>query len=279
MNGSREAIRSPAQVRESAADPNVVQDPWEALREHTQARIALGRCGAAPPLHETLAFRLAHARARDAVHSEFRQEELADEIAAFHPVIRLRSEAADRLDYLTRPDKGRRLHAESTQLLAAQDVPMDGYDLCLVVGDGLSSKAIHQNAPDFLRRFIGLARQIPLRVAPVCVVANARVAVADPIGEALKAAVVAILIGERPGLSSPNSMGIYMTWEPRSGKTDEARNCISNIRPGGLSIEAGVRKLSYLVEQARALKFSGVRLKDQMPRDYLPFINTPMLGA
>jgi ethanolamine ammonia-lyase small subunit len=259
-------------------DSTVTEDLWTSLKRFTEARIALGRCGVAPPLSATLDFRLAHAQARDAIYSEFNKAELNQQISQWHPSLLLRSEVEDRHEYLTRPDKGRTLDSESFKTLESQDVSVDGYDLCLIVGDGLSPRAIHENAVEFIRLFFELSSRTPLRMAPVCIVANARVAISDPIGYALKAKVAVMLIGERPGLSSPNSMGIYMTYDPHPGKTDESRNCISNIRPGGMSIEAGVQKLSYLIEAAISLNLSGVNLKDEMPPHYLPFFHTSMLG-
>jgi len=247
------------------------------MRSFTDARIALGRCGVAPPLQATLDFRLSHARARDAVHCEFQQAELVKEIAAFHPCLALSSAAQDRKEYLTRPDLGRKLSPESSELLKKQDIAESGYDLCLVIGDGLSARAIHENAFPFVEEFMKATAAVGLKLAPICVVNNARVAVGDPIAEMMRARLCVVLIGERPGLSSPNSMGAYLTYETHSGKTDEARNCISNIREGGLSLGDGVRKLSYLIEEAFKQKRSGVELKDLMRNDYLPFESMPKL--
>ena len=261
--------------------PNVTvtEDPWTDLRQFTEARIALGRCGVAPPLEANLEFKLAHAQARDAIYCEFDKAGLEQALAGLTQTVLLKSDTDTRHEYLTRPDKGRQLGSESLEQLRQLDIPAEGYDVSLIIADGLSPRAIHESAAKFTEQFISICRKTPLKLAPICIVENARVAIADEIGHALKAKVSVILIGERPGLSSPNSMGIYMTYGPRPGKTDESRNCISNVRPGGLSIESGIQKLSYLIETALSLKLSGVNLKDTMPAHYLPFFNTPMLEA
>jgi len=253
----------------SAKNTPVTPDPWSELTRFTDARISLGRCGASLPLAASLDFKLAHAKARDAVWQPLDTNGLARDIEAMgHTCLRLASSVADRTEYLTRPDKGRRLSEASVELLEKQNT---GHDVCLVVADGLSARAIHENAAPFLRRLLPLLEQAGLTAAPVCIVENGRVAVADEIAHLLDARLSAILIGERPGLSSPNSMGVYMTFAPAPGKTDEARNCISNVRPGGLTIEQGVQKLAYLMETAFAMKSSGVALKDRMSPGYLPF--------
>jgi len=247
----------------------VAEDPWTELKRFTDARIGLGRCGSSLPLAESLAFKLAHAQARDAVHQPFRIAELADELeAAGHPNIQLSSAAADRGEYLTRPDMGRRLDEGSRALLQGREA---GGDVCLVIADGLSSRAVHESAFAFAHGFLTLMAQANVQVGPVCLVENGRVAVADEIARLMGAKLAVILIGERPGLSSPNSLGVYMTYNPKPGTTDEARNCISNVREGGLSIVEGVRKLAYLVENAFAIKASGVALKDKMSPGHLPF--------
>jgi len=257
----------------------VIEDPWAELKRFTAARIALGRSGSSLPLKESLSFRLDHARARDAVHSPFRRADLAARLAgaglAGAPCLELESSVADRGEYLTRPDKGRRLSSRSRALLEREKT---GFDICLVVGDGLSARAIHENAAPFVLSCLNVFNQAGLTVAPVCVVENARVAIADEIASLLAARLSIILIGERPGLSSPNSMGIYLTMNPGPGTTDERRNCISNVREGGLSLAEGVRKLGYLVEEAFRLGYSGVGLKDRMAADYLPF-GRPFAGT
>ena len=258
----------------------VVEDPWEELRQFTDARIALGRCGASLPLASVLSLRMAHAQARDAVHLPLDMDRLAGDLAALGlPILRLHSAAADRSTYLTRPDLGRRLDQASQRLLYEQATG-EGCDLVLVVGDGLSSRAISENAVPFLRLFTGLSQQFSgLRLGPICLVGNCRVATGDEVGALLGAKMVAMLIGERPGLSSPNSMGVYLTSSPKAGTSDEARNCISNVREGGLPIAEGVRKLAYLIEEALRLGITGVGLKDRMQGEYLPFRGSLALGS
>ncbi|BBD06992.1 ethanolamine ammonia-lyase subunit EutC [Desulfovibrio ferrophilus] len=262
--------KTPATTQKSTDSSQfVTADPWTELKCFTDARIGLGRCGTSLPLSESLSFKLAHAQARDAVHQPFKIDELAHglEIAGIRH-LRLNSAVADREEYLTRPDKGRKLSTVSREFLETQ---VKDFDLCLVIADGLSSRAIHENALSFARGFLGLTKHAALSVAPVCLVENGRVAVADEIASILQAEVVVILIGERPGLSSPNSLGVYMTYNAKPGTTDEARNCISNVREGGLSIKDGVQKLAYLMEEALRIKTSGVALKDKMPANHLPF--------
>lgn len=254
-----------------ATPPIVTTDPWSELKNFTDARISLGRCGSSLPLAESLAFKLAHARARDAVWQPFDARKLEKELEELGcDCLLLSSSVADRSEYLTRPDKGRALSEDSRALLEKQE---QGHDICLVVGDGLSARAIHENAAPFLALFLPHLHAAHLRTAPVCLVRNGRVAIADEITCMLQATLSVILIGERPGLSSPNSMGIYMTYKPSVGATDETRNCISNVRRGGLPLVEAVRKLAYLVESALRLETSGVGLKDNMPQNYLPFGN------
>lgn len=250
----------------------VTADPWTSLRQFTDARIALGRCGCSMPLATVMDLRLAHARAKDAVHSPLETDRLKAQLAELGlPAMTLKSAAENRGQYLERPDLGRRLDAASSQALALHR-PTAGVDIALIVGDGLSARAIHENAIPFVGLFSQLcAAKTNLRLGPVCVVNNCRVATGDEIGELLGARVTVMLIGERPGLSSPNSMGIYLTHAPRIGVSDEARNCISNIRQGGMSVAEGVRKLAYLLEEALHLRTSGVALKDRVGVDYLPF--------
>lgn len=256
----------------SRAGSPVIEDPWHDLRRFTDARIALGRCGASLPLNAVLNLRMAHAQARDAVHMGLDMELLTGQLNQMGlSSLILQSGASDRSTYLTRPDLGRRLDSVSRSLVMEKRLG-EGVDLVLVVGDGLSARAISENALPFIERFHQMsARFYSLRVGPICLVQNCRVATGDEIGELLGAKMVAMLIGERPGLSSPNSMGVYLTYGPRVGTSDESRNCISNVREGGLTVEQGVRKLAYLIEEAGRLQKTGVQLKDRMPGDYLEF--------
>lgn len=237
----------------------VEANPWDALRRFTRARIALGRAGSGLPTAPLLAFELAHAQARDAVHQPLDAD-------ALHAALRERglasldvhSAAPDRDHYLRRPDLGRRLDAASLAALRAAATPPA--DVVFVIADGLSSRAAATHALPLLDAM--LPKLGGWRVGPVVVARQSRVALGDEIGEALRAAFVVILIGERPGLSSPDSLGLYLTAAPRVGCTDADRNCISNVRPEGLGYAAAAAKLHYLLTRARALGFTGVRLKD-----------------
>lgn len=241
-------------------------DPWEPLRRFTAARIALGHTGISQPTSAQLDFQLAHARARDAVHQALDTASLAQALAAAwpgcSPVLQLHSAAADRNVYLQRPDLGRRLDAPSRALLAARRGGDSRYDLALVAADGLSALALAHNAPPFLRALHARLAAEAWTLAPLAIVEQGRVAVGDEVGELLGAQLVVVLIGERPGLSSPDSMGLYLTWAPRVGLTDERRNCISNLRPAGLGAGEAADKLHYLLTQARLRQLSGVGLKE-----------------
>jgi ethanolamine ammonia-lyase small subunit len=242
----------------------VISDPWGKLRRYTPARIALGRAGTSLPTKPHLEFQLAHARARDAVHHALDVPALQQALQARgYETILLHSSADSRPVYLQRPDKGRRLDAVSRAAIEARPAPEEPYDVVFAIGDGLSAFAIEENAAKFLDVMLPQLEQSGWHLAPLCIVSEARVAIGDEIGEVLGAKMVVILIGERPGLSSPDSMGIYMTLGPRVGLTDESRNCISNIRPEGLSYEQAAYKLTYLMSEARARGLSGVNLKDE----------------
>jgi ethanolamine ammonia-lyase small subunit len=238
--------------------------PWTALRPLTPARVALGRTGNSLPTAEVLAFGLAHAQARDAVHAALDAPDLAAHIEALGlETLCVTSAAPDRATYLMRPDLGRRLAADDAQRLSAEAAKSSGAgcDLLLVVGDGLSSLAVERHAAPLLEHI--LAGCPPgWRLGPVVIATQCRVALADEVGERLNARIVAILIGERPGLSSPDSLGIYLTHTPRIGRMDAERNCISNIRPEGLSYANAARRLWWLCDAARRLGHSGVGLKD-----------------
>jgi ethanolamine ammonia-lyase small subunit len=215
------------------------------LRDFTPARVGLGRTGHSLPTRELLRFQLDHARACDAVY-----EELDPSWIPYGHLV-LRSRAPDRAVYLRRPDLGRRLDPASRDLLSRGD-----YDTAIVIADGLSAKAVHRHAPGLLAEL--LPRLADWKLAPVTVVLQGRVAIGDEIGEALGARMAAVVIGERPGLSSPDSLGVYLTWGPRIGRTDAERNCISNIRTEGLSYAAAAGTLEFLMQQARVRQISGV---------------------
>ena len=240
-----------------ASDTRVTDNPWQALRRHTQARIALGRSGVSLPTSRQLAFQLAHAQARDAVHLELDIQALA---AREPGSIALHSAAATRAIYLQRPDLGRRLDDASRQRLAP--CPKN-VDLALVACDGLSALAIERHAAPFLA---ALRERLALEswtVSPLSIVRQGRVAVGDEVGELLQARAVLVLIGERPGLSSPDSLGLYLTWAPKVGLLDDSRNCISNVRPEGMPYAQAAYRLHYLLSQAFARRLSGVGLKDE----------------
>lgn len=239
----------------------VTPDTWSHLRQFTRARISLGRVGGSLPTGEVLNFGCAHALARDAVHTRFDSEKLAQSLQqAGFEAISVHSRAADRATYLLRPDLGRKL--SETGVAQLNGFPEKGFDLLLVVGDGLSSLAIHNHAQPLLEAIRAIAPR-EWRIGPIVLATQARVAISDEIGAALKARVVAMLVGERPGLSSPDSMGVYLTYDPRPGRQDGERNCISNVRPEGLSYADAARKAVWLAKEATKLGFSGVDLKDE----------------
>lgn len=235
-------------------------DPWAGLRAHTPARIALGRSGASLPTAELLRFGLAHAQARDAVHTPLDVAAVSAALQAHgFETIEVESAAADRTAYLQRPDLGRQLSASARGRLGVRLAPGT---LLFVVGDGLSSNAIHRHARPLLVELRSRLEQAGPPLGPVVLARHARVALGDEIGQALGAAMVLVLIGERPGLSSPDSLGAYLSWAPRVGCPDAERNCVSNIRPEGLAYPEAAARIAWLVQAARALGATGVRLKD-----------------
>ena len=250
--------------------PLVIHNPWEQLRQFTPARIALGRSGVSQPTQPHLAFQLAHAQARDAVHlaldvAQLRQDLERTGLAGAADCLLLESAAGDRLTYLQRPDLGRRLSDASRAAIEAEPrrSTTRAYDLALVMADGLSAQAVAQHAPPLVAALMRRLVAETWSVAPVAIVRLGRVAVADEVAERLGARLVVLMIGERPGLSSPDSLGIYITWAPRPGTTDAQRNCISNVRPAGLSVDAAAAKLHHLLTQSRALQLTGIGLKDE----------------
>lgn len=236
-------------------------DCWPELKAFTDARIALGRTGASMPTNELLNFSLAHARAKDAVHTPFDRDTLRDKLIGMgREVIYVSSAAPNRSVYLTRPDLGRCLSEESRTMLEELNYP--GADIAIVIGDGLSSKAVHRQAIPLISHLLPYLNLLKLTVSPIVLAEQSRVALGDEVGRLLKAKLVAILIGERPGLSSPDSLGVYMTWAPDTNRLESDRNCISNIRPEGLSHEKAAFKLAWLIENAFAMRQSGIHLKD-----------------
>ena len=239
-------------------------DPWVELRRHTPARIALGRAGTSLPTAELLRFAAAHAQARDAVHVPLDVPALqAALLAALPPdggsVIALCSRAPDRQAYLRRPDWGRRLDAASADVLLARAI--GPVDLAVVVADGLSALAAQRHAAPLLAALTA-ALAGSLSMAPLVIATQARVALGDEIGALLQARLVLVLLGERPGLSSPDSLGAYLSHAPQVGCNDAQRNCVSNIRPEGLAPEAAAQRIAWLLREALRRRLSGVALKD-----------------
>lgn len=248
-----------------ANTPTDSLNPWLDLRRLTPARIALGRTGTSLPTHAQLDFQFAHAQARDAVHLPFDHAGLSQEMTARgRESLLLRSAAHDRHSYLQRPDLGRKLHEDSAQRLReyAQANP-GGIDVAVVVADGLSALAVHRHTAPFLSHMEEHATAEGWSLSPVILVEQGRVAVSDEIGELLGAKMVVMLIGERPGLSSPDSLGLYFTYAPKVGLTDAYRNCISNVRLEGLSYAMAAHRLAYLMREACRRQLSGVNLKDE----------------
>jgi len=239
-------------------------NPWLELRRLTPARIALGRTGTSIPTHAQLDFQYAHAQARDAVHLPFDHAALSSQLAERgRESLLLHSAATDRNMYLQRPDLGRKLSDASAQTLRDYAAAHPGgVDLVIVVADGLSALAVHRHTLPFLARFEEQMAD-DWTIAPVILVEQGRVAIADEIGELLGAKMTVILIGERPGLSSPDSLGLYFTYNPKVGLTDAWRNCISNVRLEGLSYGMAAHRLLYLMREACRRQLSGVNLKDE----------------
>ena len=240
-------------------------DAWEKLKQFTDARIAIGRAGCSIPTQEMLAFQLAHAQARDAVYQELDTDTLQHKLKGLGlESFVVQSQAQDKQEYLKRPDFGRLLNKTSQQRL--QDFNKNHtqhFDVCIVVGDGLSALAIEENAFEMIRSLQSKMEQQQWTLAPIIIAKGSRVALGDEVAERLNANMLVMLIGERPGLSSPDSMGIYYTWHAKSGSLDSKRNCISNIRPAGLSIPIATERLINLMRQSELLGYSGVNLKDE----------------
>jgi ethanolamine ammonia-lyase small subunit len=230
-------------------------DPFARFRKVTRARIGLGRAGDAMPIRAVLDFQLAHARARDAVHGLVDFDALAEELKPL-PVVRLKSRARDRTIYLSRPDLGRRVDPDDLAALPAQP----GCDVAFVIADGLSAAAVERQAVPTLRA--ALKRLGDLRVGPIVLGEQARVAFGDEAGAALGARIVVVLVGERPGLSVPDSLGAYLTFGPKVGRRDSERNCISNIHADGLDPEAAADKIAWLIRASLRLGLTGVDLKE-----------------
>ena len=231
---------------------------WEKLRGLTRARIGLGRAGDGLPTKALLDFQMAHAAARDAVHGSADFDAIAAALAP-REAVRIASAAADRATYLRRPDLGRRLAEGEVEKL-----PAGPFDVVFVIADGLSAAAVDANAAATLE---ATARRLDgLSIGPVVLARQARVALGDVVGAAMNASVVAVLIGERPGLTAADSLGAYLTFRPVPGRKDSERNCLSNIHAHGQSPEEAGHKLAWLIREALRLKLTGVELKEAAPK-------------
>ena len=242
-------------------------NPWAELRRFTDARIALGRVGASLPTEEVLKFGLAHAMARDAVHAALDVPALRTALAPLgQPCLEVQSQAPDRATYLLRPDLGRMIDADAAAGLRTLNASCD---LAIVLADGLSAVATQAHAAPLIAALLPQLHPA-WTLAPLIIARQARVALGDDIGEALHARLALVLIGERPGLSSPDSLGAYLTFNPRRGRSDAERNCISNIRPAGLSYTEAARKIAWLMGEALSRQLTGVELKDDSDLPALP---------
>jgi ethanolamine ammonia-lyase small subunit len=239
------------------------EDQWASLKQYTSARIALGRVGVSVPLRDILNFKLAHAHARDAIFAALDVPALHAELETIGmESLQLRSKAVTREVYLQRPDLGRQLDDDSSLSLKAVRSE-SSYDVAFIVADGLSASAVNAHAGKVLQMVVTELRTQNFTLAPVVLVSQGRVAISDEIGSLINARMAVILIGERPGLSSPDSMGAYLTYNPFPGLTDDARNCVSNIRPEGLDYISASSKLIWLITESLRRKISGVSLKEE----------------
>ncbi|CAN7184329.1 ethanolamine ammonia-lyase subunit EutC [Bosea sp. LjRoot237] len=237
-------------------------ESWKRLAALTPARIALGRAGSGLPTSETLRFALAHARARDAVHAALDTDMLAREVGRIGlQVVRVQSRAPTRDSYLLRPDLGRRLLPADREAVAAGAT--DPVDLSITIADGLSASAVQAHALPVLRSLVDHVRSAGWRLGPIALATQGRVALADEIGELQRARLALILLGERPGLSTPDSLGLYLTYAPRPGRQDGERNCISNVHDAGLSAAEAAARAAWLIREAFARSLTGVALKDE----------------
>jgi ethanolamine ammonia-lyase small subunit len=241
------------------------EDPWASLRQHTAARIALGRAGASLPTRELLGFSYDHAEARDAVHSELDLVRLGAEFGRLGlPVVTVASRAPDRFTYLQRPDLGCELDDRSRgEIEAISKANLDGFDIVLIVADGLSASAAQLHAVAVVLPLVGLLQKDRRRLGPLVLARMARVGLEDEIGHLLRARASLILLGERPGLGAADSLGGYLVFNPRPGNSNAQRNCVSNIRPKGLPPSAAADTLHYLLTESLRRQISGVGLKDE----------------
>ncbi|MUP46906.1 ethanolamine ammonia-lyase subunit EutC [Gramella sp. BOM4] len=229
------------------------KDPWANLRSLSKARIALGNSGGSLPTKEVLNFQEDHAFTKDAIYSDLMEEELIEQLKKFElPVFQFQTKVSDRKEYLKRPDLGKKLAENS-------EAEKGNFDILFILTDGLAAGAINERAIPLLKEILPKLKDYRIGL---CLVKFGRVAIGDEIAEKIGATFTAVLIGERPGLSSPKSMGIYSTFQPKPGTTDERRNCISNIHEDGLSIERASEILKYFIKESFRRKLSGVSLKE-----------------
>ena len=263
MNQTADTLAFSVERSALSVPPSAAADSWQHLRQHTAARIALGHTGGSQCTESVLDFRLSHARARDAVHSPFDADMFGQKLRTqgldtFH----LATAASDRRTYLIRPDLGRKLDGHSQQKILVNATLWGKRDLAIIVSDGLAAQAAEHHATDTLAHLVPFLQAGGWSLFPIFVVPFARVKLQDEIGELLGARHTLILLGERPGLGSPDSLGAYFTFNPRTECTDADRNCISNIRPEGLPPVAAADKLARLLTESARLGLSGVALKD-----------------
>ena len=252
----------------STISADLSPDPWAALKNFTTARIAMGRAGGSLRTANLLDFRLAHARARDAVHAPFHVEVLRDQLkAAGLDFVEVKSTVTDKLDYLLHPEKGRLLAKESTAFLREKAKEWGVRDVTIVISDGLSARAAESHAVAVAK---ALQEELPeFTFSPIVVVPFGRVKIGDAISDILQSRLVIILIGERPGLGSPDSLSAYFTYMARNSSVESDRNCVSNIRPLGMPLPWAVRKLSVLMRESFRIRLSGTGLKDRLTLDDL----------
>ncbi len=255
-----------SETRQVVREDAVTDNTWRRLGTFTDARIGLGRAGPSQTTKDVLAFQLAHARAQDAVKTPVSWQAIKTQLQdSGMPFLHLHSQAHDRACYLQRPDLGRRLSVASQNELKAwqnrQAHPK--LDFCIVLADGLSATAVEMQAPSMLKQLLIDSDKAGFERPLICLVDQARVAIGDEIAEILNARFMLVMIGERPGLSSPNSLGIYFSYQAKRGFNDAQRNCLSNIRPEGLGFAEASRRLLWLMAEANTKKLSGVMLKDE----------------
>ena len=245
-------------------EKQISKDAWEILRQYTDARIALGRTGSSLSTQNILSLNEAHAQARDSIYKHFDKNSIEQSLLQLHhEVFLLNSKVRDKKEFLLRPDLGRRLCDDSITVIQKANIKK-AFDVCISVSDGLSATAVNSHAIPFIGHLLKKLIDANLSIAPICLIENGRVAISDEIGSLLKAKVSIILIGERPGLSSSDSMGVYLTYHPKVGNTDEQRNCVSNIRLGGMPFEEAAREIFILTAASIRLNMSGTLLKNSL---------------